>query len=539
MHSRFSFYAPLLAIGLILAACNTVGPLEQREPEIKTLATESTTDEPTLLARWSVLTSTNIFGDEVRSYDMAYFPRQLEDDTILRRNSDEDSDKVVRVDDTAKYEGWDLLTTPENPAFFGGIAEGEDWLEVTLTRNAQLGVVWDAEDVPSWLASWDEGQEIALNGEDYRVFEQGFEAGEVTLLAPAPSANYLLLVAEEGGEPSAEPSVPEGLEEPEPNQPCPEWVHDQYQAKGPDGQRYRTWHPQIDPVYTCTFDHEHGSDPALLPGDQEVVYGYVADKLGQDESNKGFKNFAVEDEDGNAWLITIHGQTSSPRRYCVQFHTIKVKVVSPNGELLADLHYKGDFGHSRNADGDVIQPSECDENQEAIKQASPFTAKTFPDPESEGADGLEQWLTQVHTDTLSGAQSGNLLGLATFSYVMYYINPAGLCTDERCTDFKMKDSGERRYLIPVDAPNIDANRAEEEGTFYTDPYANELRDEGDEDAVEQFIKPGLNVSLTGNIGNTCTTDDAFQMAYDCDGNAAEPLSATPDMELVPSSLTNN
>ena len=530
MQRRFSLYAPLLIVGLLLGACNSADSPGQRESEV---SAESDANEPTLLESWSVLKSTNIFGDAVRHYDMAYFPRGLEDKATLERNSGEDA-KVIRVNEAAKYRGWDLLTTPENPVFFGGIAEGEDWLEVTLNRDARLGVVWDDRNVPSWLQSWDEGQSVELTGEDYRVFEKDFEAGKVTLPAPALGANYPLVLAEEGGEPSAAPRVPAGREAPQPNQPCPTWVHDQYVAEGPDGQNYPSWHPQIDPVYTCTFDHEHGSDPALLPGDHEVVFGYVADKLNQNESNEGFKNFVVEDADGNTWLLTMHAKTSSSRRYCVQFHTLKVKVVDPDGDLLADLQYKGDFGHSKDMNGNVIQLPSCEQNQAEIKRASPFTAKTFPDPEGEGVDGLEQWLTQVHTDILSGAESGNLLGLATFSYVIYLINPAKVCDEEGCVT---EDSGERRYIIPVDAPSIDANRAAETGTFYTDPYGNELREEGDDDAVEQFIEPGINVSLTGNIATTCVTDDAFQMAYDCDGNALEPLDATPDMNL--GGLTNN
>src|SRR5437870_1814478 len=46
---------------------------------------------------------------------------------------------------------------------------------------------------------------------------------------------------------------------------CPAAVHDRYVVTGPDGQLYRTWHPQvvaIDPANpgagTCAFAHEHG-----------------------------------------------------------------------------------------------------------------------------------------------------------------------------------------------------------------------------------------------------------------------------------------
>jgi hypothetical protein len=49
---------------------------------------------------------------------------------------------------------------------------------------------------------------------------------------------------------------------------CPPEVHDRYFVIGPDGRKYRTWHPvtvPIDPSNpsrgTCTFAHEHGDNP--------------------------------------------------------------------------------------------------------------------------------------------------------------------------------------------------------------------------------------------------------------------------------------
>lgn len=43
---------------------------------------------------------------------------------------------------------------------------------------------------------------------------------------------------------------------------CSKAVHDQYSTIGPDGYRYPTWHPPVDPATGCTFGHEHGRDPA-------------------------------------------------------------------------------------------------------------------------------------------------------------------------------------------------------------------------------------------------------------------------------------
>jgi len=42
---------------------------------------------------------------------------------------------------------------------------------------------------------------------------------------------------------------------------CTQAVHDQFAVTGPDGKRYPTWHPPVDPATGCTFGHEHGRDP--------------------------------------------------------------------------------------------------------------------------------------------------------------------------------------------------------------------------------------------------------------------------------------
>lgn len=45
-------------------------------------------------------------------------------------------------------------------------------------------------------------------------------------------------------------------------------IHDSYFVYGPDGKKYPTWHPPVDPTTGCIFGHEHGRDPstsALMP----------------------------------------------------------------------------------------------------------------------------------------------------------------------------------------------------------------------------------------------------------------------------------
>jgi predicted small secreted protein len=47
---------------------------------------------------------------------------------------------------------------------------------------------------------------------------------------------------------------------------CTREIHDRYSVVAPDGKRYNTWHPPVDPGTGCTFGHEHGRDPRSSAG---------------------------------------------------------------------------------------------------------------------------------------------------------------------------------------------------------------------------------------------------------------------------------
>jgi hypothetical protein len=52
-----------------------------------------------------------------------------------------------------------------------------------------------------------------------------------------------------------------GIWVPGSNDTCTPEIHNRYSVVGPDGKRYNTWHPPVDPVTGCSFGHEHGRDP--------------------------------------------------------------------------------------------------------------------------------------------------------------------------------------------------------------------------------------------------------------------------------------
>lgn len=60
-------------------------------------------------------------------------------------------------------------------------------------------------------------------------------------------------------------------------------IHDSYSVVGPDGKRYPTWHPPVDPATGCKFGHEHGRDPKGYQYWDEVRrnFAYDADSNGQ------------------------------------------------------------------------------------------------------------------------------------------------------------------------------------------------------------------------------------------------------------------
>lgn len=214
-------------------------------------------------------------------------------------------------------------------------------------------------------------------------------ADDLTLTLPSPSSikvngatfnRYFVLFAQ----PETIPALPFPLPFPAPNLPdpftspltgevvtpaneapvandyCPDWLHDLYVTASRTGgadtlgepRFWRTWHPMVDPVYWCYFDHEHGSYPGATYRPQ---FGYTAWKTPdssttngrQDESHNGFKIVAFNvpgDSLGRKVVTTVHMHVSKARRFTARHHTMIFAVLSADGELEAELHMKMDFG---------------------------------------------------------------------------------------------------------------------------------------------------------------------------------------------------
>jgi hypothetical protein len=128
---------------------------------------------------------------------------------------------------------------------------------------------------------------------------------------------------------------------------CPAAVHDRYTVVGPDGNVYRTWHPQTVPVDpndaskgTCALAHEHGDDPRTsLANSSLPPFGYIGLLAGDNEPHEGFKIFVsnrgvVNDEGRDARTstrIVAHMGTGGVKRFSTRLHSLMFDLVSPAG----------------------------------------------------------------------------------------------------------------------------------------------------------------------------------------------------------------
>jgi len=82
--------------------------------------------------------------------------------------------------------------------------------------------------------------------------------------------------------PTGELSVAYARWTPGPFDTCSQAIHDSYNTVGPDGKLYPTWHPATDLATSCTFGHEHGSDPrgsAIYDQVGDIPFGYANEQL--------------------------------------------------------------------------------------------------------------------------------------------------------------------------------------------------------------------------------------------------------------------
>lgn len=267
-------------------------------------------------------------------------------------------------------------------------------------------------------------------------------------------------------------------------EPCPDRVHRQYVAEGPDGELYPTWHPRIDPIHGCYYEHEHGSDPATVHPDWTPLFGYTANvEFGHVEPHHGYKTFSFRGDDLTRWGFVVHLGTHGHGRACAQFHTFDVAVADYAyvATLKADVHLLGNFGAGQVWDdgtGVRIPDTTCPGNSEIVSDG----LRRFAHAADPSGAGYEVWRTDRSLLPAVGVQFGHL-HIATD-------DPMQICEDADCAEMIVKDSsfrGVHRWMNtasgntgPVSVENPGA-----EATFYTDAFGTGPGN------VQQFIWPGV------------------------------------------------
>jgi hypothetical protein len=261
---------------------------------------------------------------------------------------------------------------------------------------------------------------------------------------------------------------------------CPDEVHEKYTTIGPDGKSYPTWHPPVDLEHGCYFDHEHGSDPTSYIGFEHSgmpAFGYTAGKAGISEPHEGYKVFVSNDDlNGRAWMITLHMDSSSPRRAVERYYSLDWHISSLEGKALVDVRVMADFGHSTpNCNDDVIVSD---------GEAGESRFRSMPTVECAPYNNYEYWVGRARVGDVFEVRP-----MFEIDNPVTAVDPVDLDKVLPLCSFRPSDegcessfwNGTRRGIF---RPGQKVNNPGPE-TFYTDAFGNRVDEEAG--AIRQFI----------------------------------------------------
>ncbi|KAI0557747.1 hypothetical protein FGB62_267g06 [Gracilaria domingensis] len=330
-----------------------------------------------------------------------------------------------------------------------------------------------------------------------------------------------------------------------PNVKCPAWLHDLHVTPTRDadvaerqGERifWRTWHPAIDPLFWCYYDHEHGS----FPGKYRPPFHYTAFKTAdpttsngrQAESHNGFKVFSFALNSQQKFVVmAVHMHVSHARRFTTRFHTIVFAILDKNWRLEAEVQMKMDFGAAvvtwANQTEQVISAvdaqiaKELDQRQVLARRRfnllnvdSHYPSsvdqryllhnflKARVGNEREVLKGVyEHWrgpLNSCLRPKTEQLNRGFNFDVRNPSTAMRYINAT---TDASMQ--KLSGDNVNRFLKILDTLQFGAEfchfggrelkEVGKGGVFFTDPYFSKLEKGAGKNSVRQFISPNLGV----------------------------------------------
>jgi hypothetical protein len=279
-------------------------------------------------------------------------------------------------------------------------------------------------------------------------------------------------------------------------------VHDRYQAQGPDGRSYPTWHPSVDAQYGCYFGHEHGDNPngATALRGRTPLFGYASITAGMNEPHTGFKVFRWDNiqssngpqHNGAAILMVLHQGTSGAARFTTVFHDIEIHYYNPRDGREIHIHMLAPFGEllvgcGANDPGMVLRQKQA--NVPGARQVA--ADKCFNTPSSP----YEDWITALYVGVDSTGNWKAYLDphFAIFNPNTYCIVQNGSCTlgysdqragtgaDPASQQAKFKGTKREAYLNQVWIKNQGGN-----ASVWTDPYGR-LAAPNAPGAIEQYI----------------------------------------------------
>ena len=173
------------------------------------------------------------------------------------------------------------------------------------------------------------------------------------------------------------------------------------------------------------------------------------------------------------------------------------------GEILADLHVMGDQGRSvANTTQEVLTPPGCPDQGTTIPpRSSTVGLKQLPVQDHQ-AIGYEPWAVGI--PNIMGLRGG--FHFNTFDGMV-------ICDTLNCAVpvANPNHTGTRRHFS--DISNLGITAGTNTGTFYTDPLGQTKLTSTDPNAVKQYVKPG--VTLTLPSGYTCTDIGGWDGKMEC------------------------
>jgi hypothetical protein len=415
----------------------------------------------------------------------------------------------VTLLDAGKFAGWDFLRTYHRSIANETYDPNLDFLFLNLSRSATVGVIYYGNGtsystlpLPSWLSDWTLAGTIKANylKTTYPVYTKVFPAGQ-HYLKPLGQKGlmYSVILSEADGTPSPEPAVPAGMEKPLPNQACPEWVHDQYVATGPDGQMYRTWHPQIDPTYWCYFGHDHGSDPSVFSADWKPLFNRYAHIIGVNEEHEAFKVLVFENATHSA-MMTAHMGSSRLRRVCGRFHAFDVVFAEKaTREIVGNFAFKGDFGRVQAQTGfgtiATMAPADCPTNPSMLATGGSRSIPVAP------GKGYESWRVDFGTAKALPLTGG--MSIKSDESITTCSNSKDSLGRYTCDSLVTIPNryGVRHFFDLFDNVGMDATKAGKlTGNFCTDYTGAVVMSCTDPKAMPQYVKPGAKFQFANMRG---------------------------------------